>query len=72
MSELDDLLRQRAEIDARILEIRAQEIDRRKLQFATLAYELRELNGLPKSLVEAFTDKAGTFNSFRVMNVKRP
>lgn len=71
MSELDELLRQKAEIEARIVEVRALEIDRLKLEFANLAYKLRELNGLPKSIAENFTDKAGTFNPFRVMNVKK-
>ena len=72
MSELDDLLRQKADIEARIAEARAGEIDRLKLDFAHLAYKLRELNGLPKSLVDVFTDKAGRFNSYRTMTVKRP
>lgn len=72
MAELDDLLRQKAEIEARIVEARAQEIDRLKREFAILAYKLRELNALPKALVEAFTDKAGTFNSFRAVKVKKP
>ncbi|MDM9626355.1 hypothetical protein QTL95_10640 [Rhizobium sp. S152] len=72
MSELDDLLRQKAEIEARIFEVRMQEIDRLRLEFAELAYKLRELNGLPKPLVDVFTDKAGTFNSYRVMSVKKP
>ena len=71
MSELNDLLRQKAEIEARILEVRGQEIERLKLEFANLAYELRELNALPKVIADAFTDKAGTFNSFRVMKVKK-
>lgn len=71
MSELDDLLRQKAEIEARILEVKGQEIERKKLEFATLAYQLRELNALPKAIVDAFTDKANTFNSFRVMKVKK-
>lgn len=71
MSQLDDLLPQKAEIEARIVEVRAKEIDHLKLEFANLAYKLRELNGLPNALVEIFTDKAGTFNSFRVMNVKK-
>lgn len=71
MSELDDLLRQKAEIEARILEVKSQDIERKKLDFAILAYELRELNALPKSVVDAFTDKANTFNSFRVMKVKK-
>ncbi|MCH4539366.1 hypothetical protein [Ochrobactrum sp. A-1] len=71
MSELDDLLRQKAEIEARILEVRGQEIDRKKLEFANLAYQLRELNALPKVIANAFTDKANTFNSFRVMKVKK-
>jgi hypothetical protein len=72
MSVLDDLLRQKAEIEARILDARAQEIDRLKLEFAILAQKLRELNGLPKPLVDLFTDKGGTFNSFRALNVKKP
>lgn len=71
MSELDDLLRQKAEIEARILEVRGQEIERLKLEFANLAYKLRELNALPQSVADAFTDKADTFNSFRVMKVKK-
>lgn len=71
MAELDDLLRQKAEIEARIAEVRSQEIDRLKLDFSILAYKLRELNALPKAVVDAFTDKAGTFNSFRVMKVKK-
>ncbi len=71
MSELDDLLRQKAEIEVRILEVRVREIERLKLEFAILAYKLRELNALPKSIVDAFTDKADTFNSFRVMKVKK-
>ncbi|ELT48690.1 hypothetical protein F9K88_01340 [Brucella intermedia] len=71
MSELDDLLRQKAEIEARILEVKSQDIERKKLDFAILAYELRELNALPKSVADAFTDKANTFNSFRVMKVKK-
>ncbi|MFB8340960.1 hypothetical protein ACWGNA_03360 [Brucella cytisi] len=71
MSELDDLLRQKAEIEARILEVRGQEIEWLKLEFANLAYKLRELNALPKAIVDAFTDKADTVNSFRVMKVKK-
>jgi hypothetical protein len=72
MSELDDLLRQKAEIEARIAEVRVHEIDSLKLEFAMLAYKLRELNGLPHPLVDVFTDKAGTFNSYRVMKVRKP
>ncbi|MFC3072329.1 hypothetical protein [Shinella pollutisoli] len=72
MSELDDLLRQKAEIEARIVEVRASEIERLKLDFAHLAYKLRELNGLPRAVVDVFTDKSGTFNSYRVMKVKKP
>ncbi|MHC5230570.1 hypothetical protein [Brucella sp. LJL56] len=71
MSELDDLLRQKAEIEVRILEVKGQDIERKKLEFANLAYQLRELNALPKAVAEAFTDKANTFNSFRVMKVKK-
>ncbi|MBY5357251.1 hypothetical protein HFO94_27620 [Rhizobium leguminosarum] len=72
MSELEDLLRQKAEIEARIMEVRADEVDRLKFDLATIAYQLRELNALPKTLVAAFTDKAGTFNVYRTMGVKRP
>ena len=72
MSELDDLLRQKAEIEARIVEARANEIDRLKLDLAHMAYKLRELNGCPHAVVNVFTDKAGTFNSYGVMKVKKP
>ncbi len=72
MSELEDLLRQKAEIEARIEKVRASEIDDLKRRFADMAYQLRELNALPAALVEAFTDKAGTFNVFRTMKVKKP
>ncbi|MGO8068705.1 hypothetical protein AB9E28_24650 [Rhizobium leguminosarum] len=72
MSELDDLLRQRAEIEARIQEVMAGEVDQLRLEFAELAYKLRELNALPASVASIFTDKAGTFNSYRTMRVKRP
>ncbi|MBY3075884.1 hypothetical protein HFO73_01270 [Rhizobium laguerreae] len=72
MSELEDLLRQKADIEARIEQVRASEIDGLKRRFADMALQLRELNALPAAIVEAFTDKAGTFNVFRTMKVKKP
>ncbi|MCJ8509260.1 hypothetical protein MUU53_15190 [Rhizobium lemnae] len=72
MSKLAELLKQKAEIEAAIEKVRETEIVDLKRRFAELALQLRELNGLPPSLVEAFTDKAGTFNSYRTMKVKKP
>ncbi|MBY2993802.1 hypothetical protein HF263_04090 [Rhizobium leguminosarum] len=72
MSELEDLLRQKAEIEARIEKLRASEVEGLKRQFADMALQLRELNAMPAALVEAFTDKAGTFNVYRTMKVKKP
>ncbi|NNH46257.1 hypothetical protein HLI03_32230 [Rhizobium laguerreae] len=72
MSELEDLLRQKAEIEARIEKVRATEIDGLKRRFVEMAMQLRELNALPSVLVEIFTDKAGTFNVYRTMRVKKP
>lgn len=72
MSELEDLLRQKAEIEARIEKVRASEIDGLKRRFVEMAMQLRELNALPNVLVEAFTDKAGTFNVYRTLKVKKP
>ncbi|NTG12689.1 hypothetical protein G6L05_02870 [Agrobacterium rhizogenes] len=71
MSELDDLLRQKAELEARIQEVMAGEVDRLKFEFAELAYKLRELGALPNAVIDAFTDKAGTFNTYRTMKVKK-
>ncbi|MDB5524776.1 MAG: hypothetical protein JWM58_2539 [Rhizobium sp.] len=71
MSELADLLRQKAEIDAKIEKVKAAEVDRMKLQFCEMATQLRELSALPSSLVTLFTDKAGTFNAYRVLKVKK-
>ncbi|WKL21286.1 hypothetical protein QYR00_05835 [Agrobacterium tumefaciens] len=72
MSELQELLRAKAEIEAKIEEVKASEVERLKLQFVDLATQLRELNSLPSSLVELFTDKAGTFNAYRTLRVKKP
>jgi len=72
MSELQELLRAKAEIEAKIEEVKASEVERLKLHFVELATQLRELNSLPAALVDIFTDKAGTFNAFRVMRVKKP
>lgn len=72
MSELNELLRAKAEIEAKIEAVKASEVDRLKLQLVDLANQLRELNSLPDALVELFTDKAGTFNAFRVLRVKKP
>ncbi|MBB4250831.1 hypothetical protein HFN78_20955 [Rhizobium laguerreae] len=72
MSELEDLLRQKAEIEAKIEKVRASEVDGLKRRFADMALQLRELNAMPAALVEAFTDKAGTFNVYRTMKVKKP
>ena len=72
MTELTELLRQKAEIEAKIAKARAAEVEKLKRDFAEMALHLRELNALPASVVEAFTDKAGTFNSFRTMKVKKP
>ncbi|MGO7726742.1 hypothetical protein ACC704_01455 [Rhizobium johnstonii] len=72
MSELEDLLRQKAEIEARIEKVRASEVEGLRRQFADMALQLRELNAMPAALVEAFTDKAGTFNVYRTMKVKKP
>lgn len=52
--------------------MKASEVERLKLQFVDLATQLRELNSLPSSLVELFTDKAGTFNAYRTLRVKKP
>ncbi|GAJ96194.1 hypothetical protein [Rhizobium rhizogenes] len=71
MSELDDLLRQKAELEARIQEVMVGEVDRLKFEFAELAYKLRELGALPSAVIDAFTDKAGTFNTYRTMKVKK-
>lgn len=71
MDELAELLKQKAEIEAKIERVKAKEVDKLKTQFAEMAIHLRELNALPESLVDAFTDKAGTFNVYRVMKVKR-
>jgi hypothetical protein len=71
MDELTELLKQKAEIEAKIERVKAKEVDKLKTQFAEMAIHLRELNALPESLVDAFTDKAGTFNVYRVMKVKR-
>ncbi|WP_246621243.1 hypothetical protein [Rhizobium laguerreae] len=49
----------------------AGQIDRLKLEFADLAYKLREIGGLPNAVESVFTNKAGTFNSYRVMRVKK-
>lgn len=38
MSELDELLRQKAEIEARIVEVREQEINWLKLEFILYSY----------------------------------
>jgi hypothetical protein len=72
MSELDDLLRQKAEIEARIQEVMAGEVDRLKLEFAEAAYKMREIGALPQLVEAVFTDKAGTFNPYRTMRVKKP
>ncbi|QND39082.1 hypothetical protein HB771_17210 [Rhizobium leguminosarum bv. viciae] len=72
MSELEDLLRQKAEIEAGIEKVRASEVEGLRRQFADMALQLRELNAMPAALVEAFTDKAGTFNVYRTMKVKKP
>lgn len=71
MSELAELLKQKAEIEAKIEKVKAAEVDKMKLQFAELATQLRELNALPESLAALFTDKAGTFNVYRTMKVKK-
>lgn len=72
MSELEDLLRQKAEIEARIEQVKGEEVERLKRTFVDIATQLRQLNALPKQVAAAFTDKAGTFNAFRVMSVKKP
>ncbi|MDP9572664.1 UNVERIFIED_ORG: hypothetical protein J2W66_003157 [Agrobacterium larrymoorei] len=72
MSELQELLRAKAEIEAKIEEVKASEVERLKMHFVDLATQLRELNSLPAALVDLFTDKAGTFNAYRVMRVKKP
>ncbi|MQW88565.1 MULTISPECIES: hypothetical protein [Sinorhizobium] len=71
MSELAELLKQKAEIEARIEKVKAAEVDKMKLQFADLATQLRELNALPDLVAALFTDKAGTFNAYRTMRVKK-
>ncbi|MEY9631274.1 hypothetical protein [Sinorhizobium fredii] len=71
MSELAELLKQKAEIEAKIEKVKAVEIDKMKLNFAELATQLRELNALPDTLSTLFTDKAGTFNAYRTMKVKK-
>jgi hypothetical protein len=72
MSELEDLLRQKAEIEARIEQVKGEEVERLKRTFVDIATQLRQLNALPKQVATVFTDKAGTFNAFRVMSVKKP
>lgn len=71
MSELDDLLRQKSDIEARIRDVMAGEVERLKLEFADLAFKLREMGVLPNPVTAVFTDKAGTFNSYRTMRVKK-
>ena len=71
MSELAELLKQKAEIEAKIEKLKVVEVEKLKLQFADLATQLRELNALPVTLKTLFTDKAGTFNAYRVMKVKK-
>lgn len=72
MSELEELLRQKADIEARIRSVKSAEVDAWKLQIAKLSTQLREINELPAALVSLFTDKAGTFNAYRVLKVKKP
>lgn len=72
MSELSELMKQKALLEAQINKIKEREIGDLKSQFAQLALQLRELNALPESVAEAFTDKSGTFNAYRTMKVKRP
>lgn len=72
MSELDDLLKQKADIEAKIRKARAAERDSWKLQLAKLVTQLREINELPDTLVAVFTDKAGTFNAYRTLKIKKP
>lgn len=71
MSELTELLKQKAEIEAKIEKLKIVEVDKLKLQFAELATQLRELNALPDAVAALFTDKAGTFNVYRTMKVKK-
>lgn len=72
MSELEELLKQKADLDAKIRKAKALEVDGLKLQLAKLVTQLREINELPASLVSVFTDKAGTFNAYRTLKIKKP
>lgn len=71
MTDLDELLRQRAELDARIEQVKAEALEGLRVQFAELATKLRAVDALPRPLVDLFTDKAGTFNAYRVMRVRK-
>lgn len=72
MSELADLLKQKAEIEAKIRKVKATEVDNWKSQLAKLVTQLREINELPATLTAVFTDKAGTFNAYRTLRIKKP
>ena len=71
MTDLAELLRAKAEIEAKIEAFKTEEVERLKLLMADTATKLRELNALPAPLVDLFTDKAGTFNAYRVVKVKK-
>lgn len=71
MTDLAELLRAKAEIEAKIEAFKTEEVERLKLLMADTATKLRELNALSAPLVELFTDKAGTFNAYRVVKVKK-
>lgn len=72
MSELAALLHAKAEIEAKIEALKASEVERLKLDLVAVATKLRELNALPDVLTELFTDKAGTFNAYRALKLKKP
>lgn len=72
MSDLSNLLKQKAELEAQIEMLKKAQVGVLKLQLIELVTHLRELNSLPSVLVELFTDKAGTFNPYRVLKIKKP
>lgn len=78
MARLDELLKQRAAIDAQIAAAQDAEFDIVKLDLAerlTMASKLEKslkADILTEDLRKVFTDKSGVFNAYRYFKVKKP
>lgn len=66
MSKYDELLKQKADIEAKIRAAQAEEINDLRSQAAAILSKLNELDALPASIKDACTDSNGYFNAARV------